>query len=392
MKHRTKHRDRNLNVYIIDSNIIVRQMLMNLIKSSAGVDTVEVEKEIDTELICDTIRKSEPDLLMLGVDEIESEQMELFYKVRRQFPKLPVVLLTPLDSEGANAAITGLRHGAVDFVTIPDQSKGVIFAGNHFRKRVLPILKMIPVVNKNQIIERQSQFNISHRVSGDQFHSLRDKALNIGFLSFSGCMGGVKSLFQAVVQLPSNLPVPVVIVQHMPQKYTRELARQLDLITSLNVREATDGSLLLPGQVYVAPGGYHTEVKNDGIRRYLRLHRGPREHESRPSVDVLLRSAAKVYGDKILSVFLSGAGDDGLAGASMIIENGGVVFVESKNGSLIWDTPGKIVNSCPESLQVRNDALGTKIMNSIISTQKWVGNRSRIKHTTFLENGFNELS
>lgn len=391
MKYETKQRNRRLNIYIIDSNILVRQMLMNMLKSLPDVDNVELGKDIDTDLIFNNIRKKEPDLLMLGVDDIESEQMELFFELRRQFPNLPVVLLTPLDDEGANVAVTGLRHGAVDFVTKPDQSKGVIFSGNHFNKRILPILQMIPLVNRNRVVERHSKFSISKRVSGDQFHSLRNKALNIEFLMFSGCMGGVKSLFQTIVQLPSNLPVPVVIVQHMPKIYTRELARQLDLITSLNVREATDGSLLLPGQIYVAPGGFHTEIKNDGTRRYLRLHRGPREHRSRPSVDVLLRSAVKVYGDKILSVFLSGAGTDGLSGASMVIENGGEVFVECRESSLVWDTPGKIADSYPESLQVRNDELGAEIMGSIITTQKWVGVRTKIKQRIILENGFNEL-
>lgn len=392
MKYETKQRNQGLNVYIIDQNILVRQMLMNMLKSLTDVDNIELEKKIDSDQIYSNISKNEPDLLMLGVDQLESEQMELFYKLRRQFPKLPIVLLTPLDSEGANVAITGLRHGAVDFVTKPDQSKGIIFAGNHFTKRVLPILKMIPVVNENRVVERHSKFSLSKRVSGDQFHSLRDKALNIEFLAFSGCTGGVKSLFQVVVQLPSNLPVPVVIVQHMPKIYTRELARQLDLITSLNVREATDGSLLLPGQIYVAPGGFHTEVKNDGTRRYLRLHRGPREHKSRPSIDVLLRSAVKVYGDKILSVFLSGTGNDGVSGASMILESGGEVFVENKESSLVWDTPGRIVDSCSVSLQVRNDAFGAEIMNSIISSQKWVGVRSKIKQRIILEDGFNDLS
>lgn len=391
MKYGTEQKSHRLNVYIIDQNILVRQMLMNMLKSLPDVDNVELEKEIDTELIYNNISENKPDLLILGVDEIESEQMELFYELRRQFPKLPIVLLTPLDDEGANVAIAGLRHGAVDFISKPDKSKGVIFAGNHFTKRVLPILKMIPAVNENRVVERHPKYNISKRVSGDQFHSLRNRALNIEFLTFSGCTGGVKSLFQAIVQLPSNLPVPVVIVQHMPKIYTRELARQLDLITSLNVREATDGSLLLPGQIYVAPGGFHTEVKNDGTRRYLRLHRGPREHRSRPSIDVLLRSAVKVYGDKILGVFLSGAGIDGLLGASLVLESGGEVFVESKESSLLWDTPGRIANSYPESLQVRNDALGAEIMDSIIFTQKWVGIRSKIKQRIILEKGFNEL-
>ena len=392
MKYETEQRSRKLNIYIIDSNVLVRQMLMNMLKSVSDVDKIELEKEIDPELISENIKQKEPDLLMLGVDNIESEQMDLFYNLRRQFPKLPIVLLTPLNKEGANAVITGLRHGAVDYVTKPDQSKGVIFAGNHFQKRVLPILQMIPAVNKNRVVERHSELRISKRVSGDQFHSLRDKALNVEFLSLSGCMGGVKSLFQAIVQLPANLPVPVVIVQHMPKIYTRELARQLDLVTSLNVREATDGSLLLPGQIYVAPGGYHTEVKNDGVRRYLRLHRGPREHRSRPSIDVLLRSAVKVYGDKILSVFLSGSGIDGLLGASLVKESGGTVLIESEESALIWDTPGRIAKSHSELQNIRTEALVAEIMKIIVATQKWIGVRSKFGQQIILDNGFNELS
>ncbi len=388
MKHETKQKSLRLKIYIIDSNILVRQMLMNMLKGISDVESVFLEKNINPELIYSNIRKNEPDLLMLAVDELESQQMDLFYELREQFPKLPVVLLTPLNIMGANVAITGLRHGAIDFVTKPDQSKGVIFAGKHFIKRVQPILQLIPNLNEKRVTDRHSLNNISEQVSGDQFHSLRDKALNVEFLLLSGCMGGVKSLFQVIVQLPANLPVPVMIVQHMPKIYTRELARQLDLVTALNVREATDGSLLLPGQIYVAPGGYHTEVKNDGIRRYLRIHRGPREHISRPSIDVLLRSAVKVYGNMLLSVFLSGSGTDGLSGASMVIENGGEVIIESSETSLMWDAPGKIANRHSNLPIVRNEELGSEIMKCIISTQKWTGIRSAIKPKNILENGF----
>lgn len=391
MKYKTKKKSLKLKIYIVDSNILVRQMLMNMLKSVSGVDSVVLENKIDPELILSNIRENEPNLLMLSVDDLESKQMDLFYELRKQFPKLPVALLTPLNKMGANVAVTGLRHGAVDFVTKPDQSNGVIFAGNHFKKRVLPILQLLPEINENRITERHSSYSVREQVSGDQFHSLRDKALNAEFLSFSGCMGGVKSLFQVIAQLPAKLPVPVVIVQHMPKIYTRELARQLDLVTALNVREATDGSLLLPGQIYVSPGGYHTEIKNDGTRRYLRIHRGPREHISRPSIDVMLRSAVKVYGNRVLSVFLSGAGSDGISGASLVLENGGEVIVESRESSLVWDTPGKIANMHSNLQHVRSDEIGSEIMKSIISTQKWMGIRSKIKQKINLENGFNEL-
>ncbi len=348
----------NVNVLIIESQALMRHILTSMMRESKSVNVMGAAGFTDEQSVIEAIKKKKPDMLMLGIDEMESAEMQLFEKLRSKFPKLPVVLITPLSKKGAKTAIAGLRKGAVDFITKPDQRNRLIFAGRHFQKRVLPLLKAIPRLN----IERVAQYNISqtgkeqNTVSSLPDGPERITNHRVGLISVNGCLGAVPSLFKLLSDLPANLPVPVVIIQHMPKKFTAELASQLDEVTPLHVREASNNSLLLPGQVYLVPGGYHAVVRNEGSRRKLSLHRGPREHKFRPSIDVFLRSAVNIYSGKVLGVFLSGGGTDGITGALEVIHSGGVVIVENKQSAILWDMPSGIsglrpgLQHCPAGL------------------------------------------
>ncbi len=335
----------NVRVLIIESLALMRHIMVKMMREAEGVTLSGAAGFTDEKSAINAINEQNPDLLLLGVDEMESGEIKLFERLRTTFPKLPVVLITPLSEKGAEIAIFGLRNGAIDFITKPDQRNGLIFANHHFQKRVLPIVKAITRLN----LERVAEYNLPKNEKGKQpITRLPDgperiKNYKIGLLSINGCLGAIPSLFNLVSELPANLPVPVVIVQHMPKKYTDELARQLDEVTPLHVREAKNHSLLLPGQVYLAPGGYHSVVRNERPRSILSLHRGPREHKYRPSIDVFLRSAVNVYNGKVLGIFLSGGGNDGILGAMEVLNAGGVVMLENNESALLWDMPSNIL-------------------------------------------------
>ncbi|MCC5908026.1 MAG: response regulator [Balneolaceae bacterium] len=347
---------------------MMRHIMVKMMREAEGVTLSGAAGFTDEKSAINAIKKQNPDLLLLGVDEMESGEIKLFERLRKVFPKLPVVLITPLSEKGAEIAIFGLRNGAIDFITKPDQRNGLIFASNHFQKRVLPIVKAITRLN----LERVAEYNLPKNEKGQQpITSLpngpeRITNYKIGLLSINGCLGAIPSLFNLVSELPANLPVPVVIVQHMPKKYTDELARQLDGVTPLHVREAKNSSLLLPGQVYLAPGGYHSVVRNEGPRRILSLHRGPREHKYRPSIDVFLRSAVNVYNGKVLGVFLSGGGNDGIDGAMEVLNAGGVVMLENNESALLWDMPSKILKLKTGLNQYPAEQISVEIRKNLI--------------------------
>ncbi len=331
---------KKLKIYVLDSSVLVRQTVANIIRKT---DETEVCGSASTKSSNDFIKEikiSGADGIVMGLDSKNSKEADLFLKLREVFPSIPFIMVTPRTTEGAKAAFFALQHGAVEYISKPPKSCNLVLALNHMEKRLAPALKMIPRLNVEAILK----YNATSQI-GSKIDPLR-KHVNgrIELVVISGCTGGVQSLYNLIEGLAPDFPVPVIIVQHMPKIYTRVLANELDSKTSINVREATTDSLLLPGQVYIVPGGYHASIRNNGTRKQITLHRGPKEHKCRPSIDVLLRSARHVYTDRILAVFLSGGGKDGLLGAREIADAGGQIILQDQETSLLWDLPSKIYN------------------------------------------------
>ena len=157
--------------------------------------------------------------------------------------------------------------------------------------------------------------------------------------------GGPNALTVLLSGLPASFPVPIVIVQHMPAVLTERLAARLDDASALSVREAEDGDVLAPGGVWIAPGGYHMTVQRRGTVVEAHLNQDPPENSCRPSVDVLLRSVAGVYGAGVLAVILTGMGQDGLCGCRRIVEQHGRVLAQDEASSVVWGMPGAVTNA-----------------------------------------------
>ncbi len=154
--------------------------------------------------------------------------------------------------------------------------------------------------------------------------------------------GGPKALATLLPGLAKNFPVPVLIVQHMPPLFTRMLAERLAAVSGFTTREGENGALLLPGEVWVAPGGLHLELERSGTTVRLRTQDGPPENSCRPAVDVLFRSVALLYGSRTLAVVLTGMGQDGLRGCERIREAGGQVLAQDEASSVVWGMPGAV--------------------------------------------------
>ncbi len=140
-------------------------------------------------------------------------------------------------------------------------------------------------------------------------------------------------------KLPANLPVPIVIVQHMPPVFTHHLANRLNQECQLTVREAAGKETLCPGEALIAAGNFHLELEREGVAVKTVLHQGPPENSCRPAVDVLFRSAANVFGPGCLAVVLTGMGQDGLRGAEHIVRAGGTVVAQDEATSVVWGMP-----------------------------------------------------
>ncbi|MEX0648545.1 MAG: chemotaxis protein CheB [Balneolaceae bacterium] len=334
---------RKTDVCIIDSHVLVRQIISSIIRdekdiSISGCTSGKNEKEV-----INSIYTHSPDVVFIGIDEPDSRSEKLFLKLRKTYPLLPVIVVTPLNKQGAEIAINALKDGAVEFITKPEKGNCLILSKNHFKKRIIPMLHKVTDFKMEAtwgpFLPDQSKKEEISGYSDSPFYNFSRKT---ELVVIGGCTGGVRSLYKIISSLPSSFPVPVIVAQHMPQIYTGVLSEDLDRHSSLKVIEAKNNSVLLPGYVYIAPGGYHTIVKSNAQRRTLSLYRGPKVHHSRPSLDVLFWSAAQAFREKTLGVLLSGGGKDGVEGARQIRSYGGDLITESKRSSLVWDLPEKV--------------------------------------------------
>jgi len=177
--------------------------------------------------------------------------------------------------------------------------------------------------------------------------------------------GGPNALARVLSELPADLRVPILIVQHMPEGFTAQLAQRLDRDGPLRVVEAQGGEALQAGTVYLAPGGRHLEVQSRGAGLFTRLTDGPLENSCRPAVDPLFRSAVRAVGANVLAVVLTGMGQDGLEGARAVRAAGGRVLAQDQATSVVWGMPGAIARANLADEVLSLDAVARAIVTEL---------------------------
>lgn len=327
-----------ITVLIIDKNILVRRAITTILQQCEEFRVFWLNDEFDT--VETVILDTGPDIVLLSIDNIEGGGLDILQKVKTKFSNIPVVVISPRNQEGAKAAITALRLGAIDFITKPESGNLILFAERHLKKRLEPLLNAIYKMKEHKNMDNIMLESLTQpQKSFEDFREGDKDQQSIGITVMGGCTGGVQSLFSIVSKLPKDLAIPVVVVQHLPRIYTEYLATCLDAFCQIPVREVQNDEKLEAGTVYIAPGGYQCEITQTTSGVVASVHRGPRENNMRPSIDVLFRSAAKIFGNKTLGVLLSGCGSDGLGGAEEIKKHSGQIIVQDPRSSIAPELP-----------------------------------------------------
>ena len=206
------------------------------------------------------------------------------------------------------------------------------------------------VILRSELIPKVKQFFISRSATPAMPEPIRRNTVSIprdkvAVVAIGVSTGGPQALAEVIPHIPGNLRVPILIVQHMPAMFTRLLAERLQASSALQVKEAVDGMEVLPGQAIIARGDYHLTVHRKGSSVFIELDQNPRINFCRPSVDVLFRSLVNVYGNKVLSVMLTGMGADGLKGTEELRTAGAYSLVQDEASSVVWGMPGAVVNA-----------------------------------------------
>jgi len=263
--------------------------------------------------------------------------------VRQLYPKLPVIMFSTLTQRGAAATLDALSLGATDYVTKPANVGSVNEAIQRLETELVAKIKVH--------CRRPARPSLTAELS-PELRPLRFPApavpappSPVEIVCLGTSTGGPNALAEIFGSLPAALPVPIVVVQHMPPMFTALLAERLTAHSAVPCREGVEGEAIQPGRAYMAPGGRHMEVYRAGTHLKVRLHDGPPENSCRPAVDVLFRSVAAACGGSVLGAVMTGMGQDGLRGCELIRENRGRVLAQDEPTSVVWGMPGAVAQA-----------------------------------------------
>ncbi len=323
-----------IRVLIVDDSAVIRRQLTDVL--AADPEIIVAGMAGTGHLALQKIPELKPDLVTLDVEMPGMNGIETLVEIRKLDPRLPVIMFSTLTGPGAAATVEALARGASDYATKPSHAGSREEACERVRQELIPKIKALCAPRGTL---RLSAPPIVAPVPARTQHP----PARVDLLAIATSTGGPNALGELVPKFPRDFPVPIVIVQHMPAMFTRLLAARLNTLTELNVEEGKQGQKIEQGQVWIAPGDYHMTVARKGNDCVLGLNQDAPENSCRPAADVLFRSVAQAFGDKVLAVVLTGMGADATRGSAAIRQAGGAVIVQDEASAVVWGMPGSVV-------------------------------------------------
>ncbi len=346
---------------IVDDSVVVRKVLTNVLSSDPELALAGWAS--NGRLALAKLQTLRPDIILLDIEMPEMNGLETIPGIRKILPHTPIIMFSTLTERGAEATLDALALGASDYLAKPS-NENMAATTEAIRRDLIPKIKALCRLHTSAPAEASGAKRLvtparrlEVRLHGPFIRSAQIKIVAIGVST-----GGPDALARLLPTIPANFPLPVVIAQHMPPIFTALLAKRLASKCAVPVRECQPGDLLGPSCIWIAPGDYHMVVKEEDHRVRLGTHQGPRENFCRPSVDVLFRSVAAVYGPNSLGVILTGMGQDGLKGCEALCAAGASVIVQDEASSVVWGMPGFVARAGLAEKILPLDQIGGEIV------------------------------
>ncbi|MDQ6992249.1 MAG: chemotaxis response regulator protein-glutamate methylesterase [Mariprofundus sp.] len=344
---------KKIRVILVDDSAVVRRQLQSILATEHDIEIHSTA--IHGRMALDMIEQSRPDVVVLDVEMPIMGGIETLKMIRKQASYLPVIMYSSLTSHGAVVTLEALALGADDYATKPTHLGGGEDATSQVRAGLLPKIRACARVKR-----RGSQLSAMMPTLAKNRRGQRVDLLAIG--ASTGGPNAIVSLLQSITR---PLPVPVVIVQHMPPVFTQIFAERLSSQTMHRVREGVSGELLKAGDIWIAPGDYHMEVQRGSGGVVLALNQKEKIRFCRPAVDPLFRSLSEIYGANLLAVILTGMGNDGLQGCTDIRAVGGQSIVQDEASSVVWGMPGVVAKAGLAEQILPLSQLGAEILRRL---------------------------
>lgn len=356
-------------VLVVDDSSFMRRCIRLIIEKDPQLFVIGIARN-GIEAI-EKVKRLKPDIVTMDVDMPEMDGITALKEIMKTCP-VPVVMLSNRTDRDPETTFKALESGAADFylksVLLEDDVKPEII------KEFLDRLKAIAEKTRKPVKEEQEKKSACENISDilenilNKTESWIEAKSRLADLLIIGCSTGGPSALQSILpRFPKDTHVPIVVLQHMPPGFTKPLAERFDTICNLRVKEAEDGDILEAGNIYIAPAGYQTLLykKTDGSTALRIEDCASVETVYKPSIDVTLDSAAPIYKERLLSVILTGMGNDGLLGCETVKKHNGRIIVEAEESCIVYGMPRVVYEAGLADVQAPLSSIFHKIMNYI---------------------------
>ena len=334
---------KKIRVLIVDDSASVRQTLKSVLESDPDIEVLATAS--DPFVAAERIRDEVPDVITLDIEMPRMDGLTFLEKIMSQHP-IPIVICSSLTEAGSKTAIAALDRGAVEVITKPK-----VGTAQFLRESTIRLCDVIKCAAQARLSRRAPPASVRRaepKLSADAvlpkpgpsaMIQTTEKVVAVG-----ASTGGTEALRIFLQALPRDAP-GMVIVQHMPEKFTATFAERLDSLCSVTVKEAKNGDAVLRGQALIAPGNHHMLLKRSGARYFVEVRDGPLVSRHRPSVDVLFRSTARYAGSNAVGVILTGMGDDGAKGMHEMKTAGAFNIAQDEATCVVFGMPNEAIKA-----------------------------------------------
>jgi two-component system chemotaxis response regulator CheB len=348
-----------ISVLVVDDSVVVRRLIVDALGSA---ENVEVVGTASNGLLAQAkIDQLKPDVITMDIEMPQMDGIEAVRELRKRHKQVPVIMFSTLSAAGASATLEALAAGATDYVTKPSNVGSVAESIAAVREQLVPKIHALggkrrapaapaaaparPGMAPSRPGVAPSRPGMAPAGPPARPAAKRAPGGRIDLLAIGSSTGGPDALTKVLQGMPADLPVPIVITQHMPPVFTKMFAERLDRSTPLRVVEAGDGMELTAGCAYIAPGDHHLVLNRRGTATLTQLSGAPPENSCRPAVDVMFRSVATLYGASAFATVLTGMGHDGRDGAKVMRDAGSEILAQDEASSVVWGMPGAVVGA-----------------------------------------------
>lgn len=350
-----------IKVLVVDDSALIRKILTDILESDSSIKVIGTARNGVEAL--EKLKTLKPDLITLDVEMPLMDGLTTLKNIMKTY-KIPVIMISTLTYEGAELTLKALEEGAIDFLPKPNNIFGL--SQEEMKEEIIEKVKAgsqskVYRVEPFKIIEK-SKFEIrkkpiiSSTISTRRFDSI---------VAIGTSTGGPRALQSVIPQLPEDINASIIVVQHMPPKFTKSLADRLNSISNIQVKEAEEGDKLSRGQCYIAPGDYHLTVIKENNDLIIRLNKEPKILGLRPTVDIMMDSISKINDYKKLGVVLTGMGSDGAKGIISLKDSGSYTIAQDEKSSVVFGMPkAAIATNCIDEI-LSLDKISDKIISKV---------------------------